>query len=82
MNPKIRTAVRLAIGMAIAAATLSGPLARAEEAEPVLEEVTVTGSRIATGNMTSTSPILSVTSEEIKTGGRTSPTGIFFGGSG
>ena len=42
----------------------------AEQAETVLEEVTVTGSRIASANMTSASPIVSVTSEDIKTGGR------------
>jgi iron complex outermembrane recepter protein len=70
MNPS-HTSVRIAV----AAAVLSGSVtyaqqAHAEQAETVLEEVTVTGSRIASANMTSASPILSVTSEDIKTGGR------------
>ncbi|MEO8306949.1 MAG: TonB-dependent receptor [Pseudomonadota bacterium] len=72
MNPSFtRTAVRLAL----AAATFSSSaafvqLAHAEQAEGALEEVTVTGSRIAAANMTSASPIVSVTSDDIKTGGR------------
>ncbi len=62
--------VRAAVRMVLAAAALSAPLAQAQESEAPIEEVIVTGSRIASANMTSTSPILSVTSDEIKTGGR------------
>ena len=67
--------IRSAVRIALAAAALSGSAAflqqaHAEQAEAVLEEVTVTGSRISSANMTSASPILSVTSEDIKTGGR------------
>ncbi|HMA10590.1 MAG TPA: TonB-dependent receptor plug domain-containing protein, partial [Steroidobacteraceae bacterium] len=62
----IRSAVRLALALG----ALCGSVARAGEADPAIEEVIVTGSRIAVANMTSTSPILSVSSEEMKIGGR------------
>jgi outer membrane receptor protein involved in Fe transport len=64
-DPHIRTAVRIAV----AAAALCGTV-HAQDAEEQLEEVLVTGTRIVSANMTSASPILAVTSEEIKTGGR------------
>ena len=43
----------------------------AAQAEPQLEEVVVTGSRIAAPNLTSTSPIQVVTAKEIQAGGKT-----------
>jgi iron complex outermembrane receptor protein len=46
-----------------------GPAAPAAPA-PVLEEIVVTGSRIAAPNMTSTSPIQVVTAKEIQLGGK------------
>jgi iron complex outermembrane recepter protein len=53
-----------------------GPARAQEQTEattstPVLEEVVVTGSRIATVNATSTSPIQVVTSKEVQQGGKT-----------
>src|SRR4249919_227376 len=68
MNPSL-TSVRIAVAAAMLSSTAFAQQARAEQ-EAVLEEVTVTGSRISSANMTSASPILSVTSEDIKTGGR------------
>lgn len=66
--------VKDAVRLALAAAALAAPLAQAAE-EPdapdsVLDEVIVTGTRVSSANMTSTSPIVSVTSEEIRSGGR------------
>ncbi|MBK6674458.1 MAG: TonB-dependent receptor [Proteobacteria bacterium] len=62
----IHTAVRLAITLG----ALSASLATAQDADTALEEVIVTGSRIAVANMTSTSPILTVSSDDMKIGGR------------
>ena len=71
MNPNIRTAVRIALATGALSATLvHAQQAPAPEGDAELDVVIVTGSRIASSNMTSTSPILSVTSEEIRTGGR------------
>ena len=55
---------------------LPGPARAQEQTEattstPVLQEVIVTGSRIATVNATSTSPIQVVTSKEVQQGGKT-----------
>ena len=61
--------VRAAVRLTLALTALAGQLAGAQEAPPI-EEVIVTGSRIAVANMTSTSPILSVSSDEMKIGGR------------
>ena len=70
MNPSL-TPVRIAVAAAMLSSSAFAQQARAaEQAEAALEEVTVTGSRISSANMTSASPILSVTSEDIKTGGR------------
>src|SRR6266481_1663148 len=44
---------------------------KAAVAEPQLEEVVVTGSRIAAPNLTSTSPIQVVSAKEIQEGGKT-----------
>jgi outer membrane receptor protein involved in Fe transport len=65
-HSRIRSAVRLSLALG----ALSGSLASAQDADSALEEVIVTGSRIAVANMTSTSPILTVSSEEMKIGGR------------
>lgn len=65
--------IPLAVRLALAAAAVSAPLAQAaEDAGPdaVLEEVVVTGTRVTSANMTSTSPIVAVSSEEIRSAGR------------
>ncbi|MEJ0098697.1 MAG: TonB-dependent receptor [Pseudomonadota bacterium] len=54
----------------LAAGAITSARIHAQQAETVLDEVIVTGSRIAAPNQTSTSPILSVTSDDIKAGGR------------
>jgi iron complex outermembrane recepter protein len=77
MNPILRHAVRMALlgAGAFAASTMQSPLAQAQTAqtnaatEPVLQEVVVTGSRIAAPNLESISPVTAITSEEIKTTG-------------
>jgi iron complex outermembrane receptor protein len=67
----VRSAVRAAMLTAVSAAALGASTAGlAAEADTELEAVIVTGSRIASPNATSTSPILSVTAEEIRSGGR------------
>jgi outer membrane receptor protein involved in Fe transport len=65
-----RREIRLAVHLALAAGTFWGGAAPGQEPDAELEEVIVTGTRIASPNMTSTSPILAVSSEEIRTGGR------------
>jgi iron complex outermembrane recepter protein len=65
-NRTIRWAVRLAL----TAGVIASPLSWAQEAETELEEIIVTGTRIASANQASTSPILTVSSEDIRTGGR------------
>src|SRR6185503_5682415 len=59
-----------AVKIVLAAAALGAATSYAAEADAPIEEVIVTGSRIAVANMTSTSPILTVGSDEINTGGR------------
>jgi outer membrane receptor protein involved in Fe transport len=78
MNPVLRHAVRMALlgAGAFAASTIQSPLAQAQtapkvEATPELQEVVVTGSRIATPNLDSISPVTAITSEEIKSTGVT-----------
>jgi iron complex outermembrane recepter protein len=69
----VALAVRsILLASAICSLTLGTALAAESSSEDMdeLETVTVTGSRIASRNMVSTSPILTVTSEDIKTGGR------------
>jgi iron complex outermembrane recepter protein len=75
MNPVLRHAVRMALlgAGAMAASAIQSPLAQAQTApkaaaEPTaeLQEVVVTGSRIATPNLDAISPVTAVTSEEIK----------------
>jgi iron complex outermembrane receptor protein len=78
MNPVLRHAVRMALlgAGAFAASAINAPLAQAQagppkaaaDAEPTaeLQEVVVTGSRIATPALESVSPITAVTAEEIK----------------
>jgi iron complex outermembrane recepter protein len=77
-SPILRHAVRMALlgAGAFAASTIQSPLAQAQTtpnagaaAAPELQEVIVTGSRIATPNLDSISPVTAVTSEEIKTTG-------------
>src|ERR1700732_5294472 len=76
MNPVLRHAVRMALlgAGAFAASTIQSPLAQAQtapkvETSPELQEVVVTGSRIAAPNLESISPVTAITSEEIKTTG-------------
>src|SRR5579872_5849471 len=61
-------ALSLFAGLAITAAT---SVYAADEEAPVLQEVVVTGSRIAAPNLVSTSPIQVVTQKEIQTTGKT-----------
>ncbi len=65
-NGNARNAVRIAL----ATAALCSGAAYGADADAPIEEIIVTGSRIAAANMASTSPILTVTSDEINTGGR------------
>jgi len=79
-NQILRRAVRMALLAAGAAATAAmhpsvanaqaAPAATAENA-PVLTEVVVTGSRIASPNLDAISPVTAVSSEEIKSAGVT-----------
>jgi outer membrane receptor protein involved in Fe transport len=81
MNPILRHAVRMALlgAGAFAASTIQSPLAQAQtapakvaaETTPELQEVVVTGSRIATPNLDAISPVTAITSEEIKSSGVT-----------
>ena len=80
MNPSIRQAVRMALvgaGAIAAGFTHSSPALAAAPAPAtstdtnVLEEVVVTGSRIAAPNLVSVSPITAVTAEEVRTTGVT-----------
>src|SRR6266852_2446413 len=79
MNPILRHAVRMALlgAGAFAASAIQSPLAQAQTpppkvaAEPELQEVVVTGSRIAAPNLEAISPVTAITSEEIKTTGVT-----------
>ncbi len=64
----IQKAVRLAVA-ANAIAAIATSYVHAAEAGKI-EEVVVTGSRIAVPNQTSTSPIVTVTAEDMKFGGR------------
>jgi iron complex outermembrane recepter protein len=59
-----------AVRCALLAGTLCAAVAQAQQDDAGIEEVIVTGSRIAVANMTSTSPILTVSSDEMKVGGR------------
>jgi outer membrane receptor protein involved in Fe transport len=75
LNPVLRHAVRMALlgAGAFAASTMQSSIAQAQSApakvadtSPELQEVVVTGSRIATPNLDSISPVTAVSSEEIK----------------
>lgn len=77
-NPILRRFVRMALlsGGTLAAGVASNSamaqqVAANKAAEPALEEVVVTGSRIATPNLDSISPVTAITAEEIKTTGVT-----------
>ena len=56
--------------IAMAALATAGTSAHAQETPPPVQEVVVTGSRIASPNATSTSPIQVVTTDDIQLGGR------------
>src|SRR6266702_3893833 len=80
MNPILRHAVRMALlgAGAFAASTIQSPLAQAQtapaktaDATPELQEVVVTGSRIASPKLDAISPVTAITAEEIKTTGVT-----------
>ncbi len=60
-----------ALALCLPAVAQQAPRADAPAAAPVVEEVVVTGSRIAAPNETSTSPIQVVTSRELQQGGKT-----------
>lgn len=75
-NPRLRIAVRLALtGGSLAAsfgvANAQQAPAAAAPSEPALEEVVVTGSRIATPNQVSVSPVTFVSAADIQTTGVT-----------
>src|SRR6187549_1734231 len=71
-NPKVRRAVKLALLLGGPAALLANSPALAQDQnaeEKQMEEVVVTGSRIASSNLESVSPMQTVSSEDIaKTG--------------
>jgi outer membrane receptor protein involved in Fe transport len=80
MDPILRHAVRRALlgAGALVASTIQSPLAQAQQAPPKvaditpeLQEVVVTGSRIAAPNLDAISPVTAITAEEIKTTGVT-----------
>src|SRR5882757_10531367 len=80
MNPILRHAVRMALlgAGAFAASAIQSPLAQAQTAPakvadttPELQEVVVTGSRIAAPNLDAISPVTAITAEEIKQTGVT-----------
>jgi len=78
-NTKLQYAVRAVL--AAAAASAAGAPAYAQTAPAVandaaLQEVVVTGSRIASPNEVSTSPILAISSQSIKVSGKTDITDI------
>lgn len=65
-NNKLSKSVRLAIAFGAAATTLSAPLAiAAEEDEKEIEKISVTGSRISAVDMASSSPITTISEEDI-----------------
>ena len=65
--------IALAVSLILAgAASAQTPQAPPEE----LQEFVITGTRIQVPNATSTSPILAVTSEELRSGGRTDVTDV------
>lgn len=68
-NRGIRTTVGWAVGLALAAATPW--VAYAQEAQDTLEEVIVTGSRIARPELESTTPILALGDEQLRATGLT-----------
>jgi iron complex outermembrane receptor protein len=80
-NPVLRRFVHMALvggGTFVAGAMAHSSLAQAQvkaatdtAASPILQEVVVTGSRIATPNLDAISPVTAVTSEEIKQTGVT-----------
>src|SRR3979490_1437339 len=71
----MKAVVARALGFFGAVCFASAPLAQAppaaQNAAPVIEEVVITGSRIAGPNLTSTSPIQVVSSKDIQTSGKT-----------
>jgi outer membrane receptor protein involved in Fe transport len=80
LNPVLGHAVRMALlgAGAFAASTIQPSIAMAQTAAaksadtaPELQEVVVTGSRIASPNLEAISPVTAITSEEIKTTGVT-----------
>jgi outer membrane receptor protein involved in Fe transport len=66
VSAQARSRIALAVSLVISGAAF----AQAPQDEAGIAEVIVTGTRIVSPNMTSTSPILSVTSEEMRSGGR------------
>ena len=70
--PRIRRAVHLALMVGGASALLANSAAYAQDQDTdkkPLEEVVVTGSRILTPNLTSSSPVQTITSEDIQATG-------------
>ncbi len=72
-HTRVNAAVRRSLMLAAVSAMSMGIAGTVLSAEQTgeLEAVVVTGSRIAAPNLTSTSPVVAVTAEEIKLGGRT-----------
>ena len=68
-NSSVRSAVRLAL-LSSAAAAVTAPVQAQEETQNI-QEVVVTGSRIAQPNLETTSPVTQVTAEDVLTQGVT-----------
>jgi iron complex outermembrane receptor protein len=70
MSAELKVLARSHARIAFAVSLALAGAAAAQAPEDEVQEMVITGTRIQSPNATSTSPILSVTSEEIKTGGR------------
>src|SRR5580693_9265678 len=64
------------VALEMPAVAQQAPKVAAADTEPALEEVVVTGSRIAAPNEVSTSPILAISSQSIKVSGKTDITDL------
>jgi iron complex outermembrane receptor protein len=71
MKAALARALRLVGALCFASAALAQTPPATQNTAPVIEEVVITGSRIAATNLTSTSPIQVVTAKDIQTSGKT-----------
>jgi len=67
---------RIALAVSLALAAVATAQAQDAAPEDQIAEMVITGTRIVSPNATSTSPILAVTSEELKSGGRSDVTDV------